>query len=59
MTCKIIHTPSISQKLDSFLNAKHGNTSSNCLDNFLNSGGRKNRTQIPIYKKNYFGEIKC
>lgn len=56
MTCKIIHAPSTSQKLDSFLNAKQGyilriyDKNKNYLDNFGNSDGYKaNETHIPIY----------
>ena len=56
MTCKIIHAPSTSQKLDIFLNAKQGyilriyDKNKNYLDNFGNIGGYKaNETHIPIY----------
>ena len=56
MTCKIIHAPSTSQKIDSSLNTKQGwilriqDTSGNYLDNFGNSGGYKaNERHIPIY----------
>ena len=56
MTCKIIHAPSTSQKLDSFLNAKQGyilriyDKNKNYLDNFGNSGGygKLDKLHIPL-----------